>query len=164
MTRPHSRSALFLGGAPAGPPPPQPEAQTGERRQGRAGGGDNERRPAAVGRARRALWRAGAAWQPLGAPQPGPQLPAVAVRGGRSAGPQPGVVAPPRAWDPGQSVDEPTCAESSGRFPLYSGAARSVSASREVEFVVTAPKNPMPRGEPKYRAGCGSGSRSPPAL
>lgn len=40
MTRPENRSALFLGFAPAGPPPPGPAAQTGERWPARAGGGD----------------------------------------------------------------------------------------------------------------------------
>lgn len=68
MTRRESRSALFLGLAPAGPPPPGPAAQTGERCLGRAEGGGTRSRPAGSrsGQARgRAPWRTGAAWQPL---------------------------------------------------------------------------------------------------
>lgn len=49
MTRPESRSALFLGLAQAGPPPPGPVAQTGERLLGRAEGGGRREREQARG-------------------------------------------------------------------------------------------------------------------
>lgn len=95
MTRPENRSALFLGSAPAGPPPPGPAAQTGEPWPARAGGGDGERSPEAA-RARRAPSWAGAAPQTprrtrsersaeLGVPAGGSQPPPPVARRRRRA-------------------------------------------------------------------------------
>lgn len=112
MTRPESRSALSLGFAPAGPPPPGPAAQTGERRPTRAWGGDGGCWPDAAG-ARRAPWRAGAASQ---APRR-----TRSVLESRAAGPSP---------TPRSNERDERCGGGVGALcsPLNSEAARSVSA------------------------------------
>lgn len=65
MTRPGSRSALFLGLAPAGPPPPGPRPrQVSAVRGGRRKEGASAREPAAACARRAPSWT-GTAWQPL---------------------------------------------------------------------------------------------------
>lgn len=144
MTRPESRSALSLGLAVAGPPPPGPRQVSGGLRR-RAWGGDSECWPDAAG-ARRAPWRAGAASQPprrtwselVSVPRRRVLVTAASERARRASTRSPGAAGGVRAL----------------RSPLNSEAAWSVSAPCGLAGV---------RGDSRPRSRCHVESWSTPA-